>query len=77
MNLKWASDALDELVMEANKIGQAEAFNDVPIDTRHIEARRRKQKKGDHRGGLENRQPSIRDFPPEWLPDAVSLTTVA
>ena len=40
-------------------------FEDVPVDTRHIEARMRKSKTGAHRTG---RRPTLKDFPQEWLP---------
>ena len=40
-------------------------FEDVPVDTRHIEARMRKSKIGAHRTG---RRPTLKDFPQEWLP---------
>ncbi|KAF8905488.1 mitochondrial ribosomal subunit protein-domain-containing protein [Gymnopilus junonius] len=66
MNLKWASDTLDKLIEEANN--GKDTFEDVPIDIRHIIAKVRKAKKGDHRGNRLLNRPSIRDFPKEWLP---------
>ncbi|PPQ73528.1 hypothetical protein CVT26_010339 [Gymnopilus dilepis] len=66
MNLKWASDTLDKLIKEAND--GKDTFEDVPIDVRHIIAKIRKAKKGDHRGNRMLNRPSIRDFPKEWLP---------
>ncbi|KZT08957.1 uncharacterized protein LAESUDRAFT_723261, partial [Laetiporus sulphureus 93-53] len=66
MNLKWASDALDRLLAEANNL--EDTFEDVPIDTRHVEAKVRKAKKGDHVYGRGGRRPTIKDFPKEWLP---------
>jgi len=66
MNLKWASDVLDRLVQEANNA--KDALHDIPVDTRHVQAKVKKAKKGGHRskGG---HSPSLRDFPREWLPD--------
>ncbi|KAH9944149.1 ribosomal protein S24/S35, mitochondrial, conserved domain-containing protein [Epithele typhae] len=66
MNLKWASDALDRLVDEANDT--KETFADIPIDTRHVESRIRKSKKGGHIYGKQTHQPTLKDFPEEWLP---------
>ncbi|KAM5530617.1 hypothetical protein V8D89_015735 [Ganoderma adspersum] len=66
INLKWASDTLDRLLAAANDL--TEAFADIPIDTRHIEARTRKAKKGGHIYGGQTHQPTLRDFPKEWLP---------
>ncbi|EKM61242.1 uncharacterized protein PHACADRAFT_247724 [Phanerochaete carnosa HHB-10118-sp] len=77
MNLKWASDALDRLIAEANST--KDTFSDVPLDMRHLEARARKAKKGGHmrRGG---NRPSIKDFPQEWLPtrpvDSSAVNTI-
>ncbi|KAG6885853.1 hypothetical protein C0993_008816 [Termitomyces sp. T159_Od127] len=66
MNLKWASDALDRLVLEANR--KPETFKDVPLDLRHVRSKIEKAKRGDHlRGRLLNR-PTIADFPKAWLP---------
>ncbi|TBU34637.1 mitochondrial ribosomal subunit protein-domain-containing protein [Dichomitus squalens] len=66
MNLKWASDTLDRLLAAANDL--KEAFADIPVDTRHIEARTRKAKKGGHIYGRQTHRPTLRDFPKEWLP---------
>lgn len=41
---------------------------DVPLDTRHLDAKARKAKKGEHVRGRGGIRPSIRDFPQEWLP---------
>ncbi|KAH9898123.1 mitochondrial ribosomal subunit protein-domain-containing protein [Cubamyces lactineus] len=67
MNLKWASDTLDRLLAAANDL--SETFSDIPVDTRHIEARTRKAKKGGHIYGRQTHRPSLKDFPKEWLPD--------
>ncbi|GBE77818.1 hypothetical protein SCP_0107000 [Sparassis crispa] len=75
MNLKWASDALDRMLAEANN-GE-DKFADVPLDTRHIESKVRKAKKGDHVYGRGGKRPSIRDFPKEWLPVLRSATPEA
>ncbi|KAF8445856.1 mitochondrial ribosomal subunit protein-domain-containing protein [Boletus edulis BED1] len=63
MNLKWISDTIDELISTAND-GTPTSYQDLPVDTRHIEA---KVKKGGHvrRRGTRS---SLRDFPKEWLP---------
>ncbi|TFK30357.1 hypothetical protein FA15DRAFT_629478 [Coprinopsis marcescibilis] len=67
MNLKWASDALDRLIKEANT--EAKAYSDVPLDVRHVYAKIRKAKKGDHlRAHRPLRPVSVADFPEEWLP---------
>ncbi|EIN14127.1 hypothetical protein PUNSTDRAFT_58341 [Punctularia strigosozonata HHB-11173 SS5] len=66
MNLKWASDVLDRLVEEANN--EPEAVADIPQDTRHLDMKLRKAKKGEHRVGPIRSRPSLRDFPNEWLP---------
>ncbi|PCH33870.1 hypothetical protein WOLCODRAFT_60875 [Wolfiporia cocos MD-104 SS10] len=66
MNLKWASDALDRLIAEANDA--QDTFADVPLDTRHLEAKTRKARKGDHVYGRKGVRPTLRDFPKEWLP---------
>ena len=42
---------------------------DVPQDTRHLVAKVRKAKLGDHRSGHIFHRPSIKDFPKEWLPE--------
>jgi len=76
MNLKWASDVLDRLIEEANNAG--DTLQDIPIDMRHIDAKARKSKKGDHRRGRIGHRPSIRDFPRDWLPDvALSNDAIA
>ncbi|KAF9535363.1 mitochondrial ribosomal subunit protein-domain-containing protein [Crepidotus variabilis] len=66
-NLKWASDTLDKLITEAND--GKDTFADVPLDMRHIFAKVKKQKKGDHLGNRVFHRPSVRDFPQEWLPE--------
>lgn len=52
-----------------------ETFADVPVDTRHIEARTRKAKKGGHICDRQTRRPTLRDFPKEWLPVAKPQAT--
>jgi len=67
MNLKWISDTVDKLVCEANTEDET-LYERLPLDTRHLDAKMRKAKKGDHvrgRGGL---RPSLKDFPANWLP---------
>lgn len=66
MNLKWASDTLDKLVAEANNTKAT--FETVPLDLRHVYAKARKAKKGDHLRGRVLNRPTIKDFPTEWLP---------
>ncbi|OSC99475.1 hypothetical protein PYCCODRAFT_1438264 [Trametes coccinea BRFM310] len=66
MNLKWASDTIDRLLAAANDL--TETFSDIPVDTRHIEARIRKAKKGGHIYGRQTHRPTLKDFPKEWLP---------
>ncbi|KIK05508.1 hypothetical protein K443DRAFT_91152 [Laccaria amethystina LaAM-08-1] len=66
MNLKWASDTLDKLVAEAND--PKDTFKTVPLDLRHVYAKARKAKKGDHLHGRVLNRPTIKDFPTEWLP---------
>ncbi|KAJ2920375.1 hypothetical protein MD484_g174, partial [Candolleomyces efflorescens] len=66
MNLKWVSDALDRLVVEAND--SKDTFSDLPVDMRHVYAKVRKAKKGDHLRNRPLRPVSIADFPKEWLP---------
>ena len=51
-----------------------DSFEDVPLDTRHIEAKKRKDKKGEHLYGRKRSKPTIQDFPKEWLP-AVEIST--
>lgn len=83
MNLKWASDALDRLIAEAN-VSRSEppeskpltglvqstkdTFRNVPLDLRHVYSKTRKAKKGDHLRGRVFGRPSSLDFPKEWLP---------
>ncbi|KAI0652128.1 mitochondrial ribosomal subunit protein-domain-containing protein [Trametes meyenii] len=74
MNLKWASDTLDRLLAAANDT--KESFSDIPIDTRHLEARVRKAKKGGHIYGRQTHRPTLKDFPKEWLP-APKLEAIA
>ncbi|KAG8985615.1 hypothetical protein FRB94_004960 [Tulasnella sp. JGI-2019a] len=71
MNLKWCSDVLDRMISESNSV-EAESFADIPLDTRHITARRKKQKLGGHRKTQKSR-PTLRDFPQEWLGGPKSL----
>ncbi|KAF8230647.1 hypothetical protein L208DRAFT_1280777 [Tricholoma matsutake] len=66
MNLKWASDTLDRLIVEANN--SKDTFHTVPLDLRHVYTKARKTKKGDHLRGRIFERPSILDFPKEWLP---------
>ncbi|KAN0100543.1 Mitochondrial ribosomal subunit domain containing protein [Tylopilus felleus] len=66
MNLKWISDTIDELISTANDEKWAH-YQDLPLDTRHIEAKVKKAKKGDHARRRTSR-PSLKDFPEEWLP---------
>lgn len=92
MNLKWISDTIDRLVLEANVCSPysitnpsfiqlnftrtqdtSEKFIDIPVDTRHIAAKARKAKKGEHYSGRLGPRPSIRDFPKEWLPAPSSI----
>ncbi|OCH94773.1 hypothetical protein OBBRIDRAFT_810346 [Obba rivulosa] len=68
MNLKWVSDTLDRLLAEAND--SKDTFADLPLDTRHIDAKIRKAKKGGHIYGRGKSRPSLKDFPKEWLPVA-------
>jgi small subunit ribosomal protein S35 len=92
MNLKWASDALDRLITEANDVSStttrfttchsnyfqtADSFADIPLDTSHIDARARKSGKGDVYSGRAGLRPSLRDFPKEWLPDVPSVPTTS
>lgn len=46
---------------------KATRYQDLPVDTRHIEAKVKKAKKGDHARRRTTR-PSLKDFPKEWLP---------
>jgi len=47
---------------------KADRMRNIPIDTRHIIAKARKGKKGDHLRGRLGDRASIYDFPREWLP---------
>jgi len=47
-----------------------DTFADVPLDLRHVYAKIKKAKKGDHLGNRVFHRPSIRDFPQEWLPQS-------
>jgi small subunit ribosomal protein S35 len=67
MNLKWASDVLDRLVQEANNA--KDSMHDIPVDTRHLDAKARKAKKGEHLRSRVGHRPSLADFPHEWLPN--------
>ncbi|KAF8647934.1 hypothetical protein AX16_006466 [Volvariella volvacea WC 439] len=69
-NLKWASDALDRLISEANNTA-GDSFTNVPLDLRHVYARAEKAKKGEHLRGRTLNRPSVLDFPKEWLPSRV------
>ncbi|EIW86805.1 hypothetical protein CONPUDRAFT_46120 [Coniophora puteana RWD-64-598 SS2] len=72
MNLKWISDTLDRLVAEANN-PKKNGYQALPLDERHLEAKARKAKKGDHRRGRDGNRPSLKDFPKEWLPKSPPL----
>ncbi|KAJ7900251.1 mitochondrial ribosomal subunit protein-domain-containing protein [Mycena olivaceomarginata] len=67
MNLKWASDAMDRLVAHANN--PKHDLKDVPVDLRHVYAKARKAKKGEHTRSRVFARPSILDFPLEWIPE--------
>jgi len=70
MNLKWTVDVLDKLIRTARKIEKnRDTFGDIPLDFRHLESRRLKHGKGEHRSGLQGIKPTIKDFPKEWLPE--------
>ena len=43
-------------------------FGNIPLDTRHVDAKVRKAKKGGHAYGRGHSRPTISDFPVEWLP---------
>lgn len=73
MNLKWASDALDRLVEEANK--SADTVSDIPVDTRHISSKARKARNGEHLRIRPGKRVTIRDFPQGWLPDPTPQTS--
>ncbi|KAF8480664.1 mitochondrial ribosomal subunit protein-domain-containing protein [Gautieria morchelliformis] len=66
MNLKWGSDILDNLLKEAND--PTDSFADLPHDQRHLDARARKHRKGEHVRGRPGHRPTIKDFPQQWLP---------
>ncbi|KAJ7786219.1 mitochondrial ribosomal subunit protein-domain-containing protein [Mycena metata] len=67
MNLKWASDTMDRLVAHANNPNHN--LKDVPVDLRHVYAKARKAKKGEHTRSRVLARPSILDFPLEWIPE--------
>ncbi|KAJ7225602.1 mitochondrial ribosomal subunit protein-domain-containing protein [Mycena pura] len=67
MNLKWASDTVDRLVAHANN--PKLDLKNVPVDLRHVYAKARKAKKGEHRRSRALSRPSILDFPLEWIPE--------
>jgi len=67
MNLKWGSDVLDRLIREANDTTK-DRFKNVPIDTRHLDAKLQKAKKGGHARGRALWRPTLDDFPERWLP---------
>ncbi|KAJ6519731.1 mitochondrial ribosomal subunit protein-domain-containing protein [Mycena sanguinolenta] len=67
MNLKWASDTMDRLVAHANN--PKHDLKDVPVDLRHVYAKARKAKKGEHTRSRVFARPSILDFPLEWIPE--------
>ncbi|KAJ6604563.1 mitochondrial ribosomal subunit protein-domain-containing protein [Mycena vulgaris] len=67
MNLKWASDTMDRLVAHANN--PRHDLKDVPVDLRHVYAKARKAKKGEHTRSRISARPSILDFPLEWIPE--------
>lgn len=83
MNLKWASDTMDKLVAHANVTrvlsitftahdifqNPKHDLKDVPVDLRHVYAKARKAKKGEHTRGRVFARPSILDFPLEWIPE--------
>lgn len=47
---------------------QTDDLSDIPHDTRHVHAKARKGKKGEHLRDRILDRPSIYDFPKEWLP---------
>ncbi|KAJ7169792.1 mitochondrial ribosomal subunit protein-domain-containing protein [Mycena filopes] len=67
MNLKWASDTMVRLVAHANNPNHD--LKDVPVDLRHVYAKARKAKKGEHTRSRVFARPSILDFPLEWIPE--------
>ncbi|KAK7064302.1 carbon-nitrogen hydrolase [Favolaschia claudopus] len=67
MNLKWASDTMDRLVAHANN--PQHNLKDIPVDLRHVYAKARKAKKGEHTRSRVFARPSIIDFPLEWIPE--------
>ncbi|EKM83517.1 hypothetical protein AGABI1DRAFT_96504 [Agaricus bisporus var. burnettii JB137-S8] len=68
-NLKWISDTLDRLVERANSPAKEDGVWDgLPVDLRHVMAKSKKGKKGDHLRGRVLAKPTLRDFPREWLP---------
>ncbi|KAG8902884.1 hypothetical protein FRB99_003988 [Tulasnella sp. 403] len=75
MNLKWCSDVLDRMVKESTDPAK-DKFQDVPVDTRHIRSRERKQRLGKHHARRADR-PTLRDFPKEWLPPTPEVPPAA
>ncbi|KAJ7794288.1 hypothetical protein B0H14DRAFT_3093782 [Mycena olivaceomarginata] len=67
MNLKWASNAMDRLVAQANN--PKHDLKDVPVDLRHVYAKARKAIKGEHTRSRVFARPSILDFPLKWIPE--------
>ncbi|KAF7306847.1 MRP-S28 domain-containing protein [Mycena indigotica] len=65
MNLKWASDAMDRLVTQANN--SKPDLKNIPVDLRHVHAKARKAKKGEHTRARVYGRPSVHDFPLEWI----------
>ncbi|KIY50556.1 hypothetical protein FISHEDRAFT_16226, partial [Fistulina hepatica ATCC 64428] len=65
-NLNWARATLQRLVTEANKYDRV--FGKMPVDLRHVYAKRLKERKGDHLRGRIYFRPTSRDFPARWLP---------
>lgn len=45
-----------------------DTFSDLPVDTRHLESKAQKERKGAYARGRGGARPSIKDFPQEWLP---------
>ncbi|KAG8909568.1 hypothetical protein FRC02_007720 [Tulasnella sp. 418] len=77
VNLRWCSNVLDKMVTEANKTKGTQSFEDVPLDTRHMEARAKKHRKGAHHTKRAPRTPTIKDFPKEWLPQRFQDTSAS
>ena len=49
-------------------------YADIPHDTRHLVAKARKAKLGEHRSERVFQRPTIKDFPKEWLPACDDLS---